>query len=134
MMAKMGKTTFRMGPMRAGLARDGAGCRAQRPQSLPARLRAVATGALDLAGRARLVSAAFGRPGGLLIHLHSEKRDAMSEHHKALIYTMVLVSASDSNMTDREMTTIGEIVSHLPIFADYDLKKLTKDTEACAGL
>jgi tellurite resistance protein len=37
-------------------------------------------------------------------------------------------------MTDRELKTIGEIVSHLPVFADYDRKKLTKDTEACAGL
>jgi len=58
----------------------------------------------------------------------------MSDHHKALIYTMVLVSASDSNMTDRELKTIGEIVSHLPVFADYDLKKLTKDAQACAEL
>lgn len=58
----------------------------------------------------------------------------MSEHHKALVYTMVLVSASDSNMTDRELQTIGEIVSHLPVFADYDRKRLTKDAEACAEL
>ena len=58
----------------------------------------------------------------------------MSEHHTALVYTMVLVSASDSNMTDRELGTIGEIVSHLPIFADYDRKRLTKDAEACAEL
>jgi tellurite resistance protein len=58
----------------------------------------------------------------------------MSEHHTALVYTMVLVSASDSNMTDRELGTIGEIVSHLPIFADYDRKRLTKDAETCAEL
>lgn len=58
----------------------------------------------------------------------------MSEHHKALVYTMVLVSAADSNMTDRELQTIGEIVSHLPVFADYDRNRLTKDTEACAQM
>lgn len=58
----------------------------------------------------------------------------MSEHHKALVYTMVLVSAADTNMTDRELGTIGEIVSHLPVFADYDRKRLTKDAEACAEL
>lgn len=58
----------------------------------------------------------------------------MSEHHTALVYTMVLVSAADSNMTDRELGTIGEIVSHLPVFADYDRKRLTKDAEACAEL
>lgn len=58
----------------------------------------------------------------------------MSEHHTALVHTMVLVSAADSNMTDRELGTIGEIVSHLPIFADYDRERLTKDAEACAAL
>src|SRR3546814_4083335 len=47
---------------------------------------------------------------------------------------MVLVSASDSNMTDRELGTIGEIVSHLPVFADYERKRLTKDAQACAEL
>src|SRR3546814_6343769 len=62
------------------------------------------------------------------------ERDAMSEHHTALVYTMVLVSASDSNMTDRERGTIGEIVSHLPVFADYERKRLTKDAQACAEL
>lgn len=58
----------------------------------------------------------------------------MSEHHTALVYTMVLVSASDSNMTDRELQTIGEIVSHLPVFADYDRKRLPKEAQACAEL
>lgn len=58
----------------------------------------------------------------------------MSEHHTALVYTMVLVSAADSNMTDSELKTIGEIVSHLPVFADYDRERLTKDAQACAEL
>src|SRR3546814_8898528 len=47
---------------------------------------------------------------------------------------MVLVSAADSNMTDRELQTIGEIVSHLPVFADYDRKRLPKEAQACAEL
>jgi tellurite resistance protein len=58
----------------------------------------------------------------------------MSEHHTALVYTMVLVSAADSNMTDSELKTMGEIVSHLPVFADYDSKRLPKDAQACAEL
>jgi tellurite resistance protein len=58
----------------------------------------------------------------------------MSQHHTALVYTMVLVSAADSDMTDPELKTIGEIVSHLPVFADYDPKNLTKDAQACAEL
>ena len=31
----------------------------------------------------------------------------MSEHHTALVYTMVLVSAADRDMTDSELMTIG---------------------------
>ena len=31
-------------------------------------------------------------------------------HHKALIYTMVMVSAADSEMTDEEIMVIGEEV------------------------
>ncbi|MGD1877129.1 MAG: tellurite resistance TerB family protein [Kiloniellaceae bacterium] len=58
----------------------------------------------------------------------------MSQHHTALVYTMVLVSAADSEMTDSELKTIGEIVSHLPVFADYDTQNLTKDAQACAEL
>ncbi|GAB4223688.1 MAG: tellurite resistance TerB family protein [Kiloniellaceae bacterium] len=58
----------------------------------------------------------------------------MSQHHTALVHTMVLVSAADREMTDAEMKTIGEIVSHLPVFADYDLKNLPKEAQACAEL
>ncbi|MEO3427293.1 tellurite resistance TerB family protein [Pelagibius sp. CAU 1746] len=58
----------------------------------------------------------------------------MSQHHTALVHTMVLVSAADRDMTDAELKTIGEIVSHLPVFADYDLEKLPKEAQACAEL
>lgn len=58
----------------------------------------------------------------------------MIDHHAALIYTMVLVSAADREMTDAEMQTIGDIVKHLPIFADFDPAKLTTTAEACAEL
>jgi len=54
----------------------------------------------------------------------------MAQHHTALVHTMVLVSAADRDMTDSEMKTIGEIVSHLPVFADYDLKRLPKEADA----
>jgi tellurite resistance protein len=50
----------------------------------------------------------------------------MIDHHTALIYTMVLVSAADSNMTDAEMAIIGDIVGHLPIFRDYDRSQLSR--------
>ena len=40
--------------------------------------------------------------------------------HTALIYVMVLMSAADSDMTDRELYTMGEIVRVLPVFRDYN--------------
>lgn len=58
----------------------------------------------------------------------------MLSHHAALIYVMVMVSAADRNMTDAELHTIGEIVSFLPIFRDYDPSMLPKTTIACAEL
>jgi len=58
----------------------------------------------------------------------------MITHHAALIYVMVMVSAADRNMTDAELGMIGEIVSFLPIFRDYDAALLPKTTAACAEL
>jgi tellurite resistance protein len=58
----------------------------------------------------------------------------MTDHHEALIYAMLMVSASDGNMTDAEMNTIGEIVNHLPVFQDYDLEKLPKAAQGFAQL
>jgi tellurite resistance protein len=52
----------------------------------------------------------------------------------ALIYIMVMVSAADSDMADAELRIIGDIVNHLPIFADYDKKRLTQDLRACATM
>jgi tellurite resistance protein len=56
----------------------------------------------------------------------------MIDHHAALIYTMVLVSAADSNMTDNEISTITDVVGHLPIFRDYDRSKLMPTLNAFA--
>jgi tellurite resistance protein len=58
----------------------------------------------------------------------------MIDHHAALIYTMVLVSAADTDMTDAELQIIGDIVNHLPVFRDYDRKRLTRDLKECAQL
>jgi len=52
----------------------------------------------------------------------------------ALIYIMVMVSAADSDMADSELRITGDIVNHLPIFADYDKKRLTQDLKSCAAL
>jgi tellurite resistance protein len=58
----------------------------------------------------------------------------MISHHDALIYTMVLVSAADSNMTDAELHSMGEAVLHLPVFQDFDRKHLPKVSRDCARL
>jgi tellurite resistance protein len=57
---------------------------------------------------------------------------APMSHHTALIYTMVMVSAADSEMTDAEIMAIGEEVQRLPIFRDYDITLLPKAAAACA--
>jgi tellurite resistance protein len=58
----------------------------------------------------------------------------MINHQTALIYTMVLVSAADRNMSDAELRIIGDNVRDLPVFADYDRDRLTKQLDECAKL
>lgn len=53
------------------------------------------------------------------------------DHHDALIYAMVTTSAVDRTMTDAELGRIGEIVSQLPVFADYDSSKLVDASQSC---
>jgi tellurite resistance protein len=54
--------------------------------------------------------------------------------HTALIYTMVIMSAADSDMTDVELGIIGEMVRTLPAFKDFDADLLPKIAEDCAEL
>ncbi len=56
------------------------------------------------------------------------------DHHAALIFAMVTMSAVDRTMTDAELARIGEIVSNLPVFADFDQERLVKTAEACGGV
>ncbi|MHA1536849.1 MAG: tellurite resistance TerB family protein, partial [Alphaproteobacteria bacterium] len=58
----------------------------------------------------------------------------MLDHHTALIYTMVLVSAADGQMSDAELRTIGEVVSYLPIFDDYETRNLPVVAGDCAEI
>ncbi len=58
----------------------------------------------------------------------------MIDHQSSLIYTMVLVSAADREMTDAELTTIGDSVKHLPVFRDYDPRKLVTTAAQCAEM
>ncbi len=56
----------------------------------------------------------------------------MINHHDALIYTMVLASAADSDMSNSELHRIGETVRDLPVFRDYDPERLTRTAAECA--
>ena len=58
----------------------------------------------------------------------------MINHQSALIYTMVLISAADREMTDAELQTIGDSVKHLPVFRGYDQKRLVATAAECAEL
>lgn len=54
--------------------------------------------------------------------------------HSALIYTMVLASAADSEMTTPEVGVMSEIIKLLPVFKNYDLSTLSSTAAACAEL
>ncbi len=58
----------------------------------------------------------------------------MLDHHRGLIYTMVIVSAADSDMPDEELRIIGDIVGDLPIFRDFDRRALPKVLNDCTEL
>lgn len=58
----------------------------------------------------------------------------MLTHQAALIYTMVLVSAADRDMTDPELQMIGDIVRHLPAFSGFDSGDLPRTASLCVDL
>lgn len=54
--------------------------------------------------------------------------------HEALIYGMILVSASDSSMTDAEMARIGRLTRFLPVFDGFDEEELIRVARDCTAL
>ncbi len=56
------------------------------------------------------------------------------DHHSALIYTMVLIAASDREMRDDELRRIGDIVRRLPVFRDFDENDLPDVARQCATM
>ncbi len=52
----------------------------------------------------------------------------------ALIYAMVLISASDSKMSDEELIVIGDIVKSLPVFKGFDNNNLVAVAQTCAEI
>ena len=55
----------------------------------------------------------------------------MLDPHGALIYTMVIVSAAESNLDDRELEVIGSIIRRLPVFRDFDRQTLPRLLDGC---
>lgn len=55
-------------------------------------------------------------------------------HHAALIYTMVVVSAADGNMSENELHAIGTITKTLPVFHDFDEHRLLQASQECASI
>jgi len=58
----------------------------------------------------------------------------MLDHHRALIYTMVIVSAADNELPEAELRIIGDIVGDLPVFRDFDRAELPRVLNDCTEL
>ena len=52
----------------------------------------------------------------------------------ALIYAMVLISASDSQMSDEELIVMGDIVKSLPAFKNFDNNNLVSVAQSCGDI
>ena len=55
-------------------------------------------------------------------------------HHTALIYTMVIISASDGSMSEKELKVIGELTKSLPAFIGFDHSRLLAICQECAQI
>ena len=53
---------------------------------------------------------------------------------EAVIYLMVMASASDGAIRNEELRTIGRIVRSFPLFSDADENGLVETAEACGAL
>lgn len=58
----------------------------------------------------------------------------MINHHAALIYTMVIMSAADRDMSDAELGAMTDMVGHLPVFRDYDKSMISKTSASCVEM
>jgi tellurite resistance protein len=58
----------------------------------------------------------------------------MATIQEALIYLMVVVSASDRDMSDRELAKIGTAVRTLPVFEGFDLDRVLPVARECQQL
>lgn len=55
-------------------------------------------------------------------------------HHAALIYVMVIVSAADGAMNEKELVAIGDLTRRLPVFRDFDHDRLLTLAQDCTAI
>jgi tellurite resistance protein len=55
-------------------------------------------------------------------------------HHTALVYVMVIMSASDGSMSEKELKIIGELTKSLPSFIGFDHSRLLAVCQECAQI
>ncbi|MFV2091620.1 MAG: tellurite resistance TerB family protein [Hyphomicrobiales bacterium] len=55
-------------------------------------------------------------------------------HHTALVYVMVTMSAVDGKMKDQEIRRIGNIVRNLPVFDGFSEERLVPVAQECAAI
>jgi uncharacterized membrane protein YebE (DUF533 family) len=53
---------------------------------------------------------------------------------EALVYVMVTMAAADSNLSERELAGIGNLVDTLPIFDGYSRDQLVESANICTGI
>jgi len=64
----------------------------------------------------------------------SAERVAQLTPQEAVIYLMVMASASDGRINEQELRTIGRVVRSFPLFSDADEQALVATAEACGRL
>lgn len=60
--------------------------------------------------------------------------EQVAEVHEALVFAMVTIAAVDREISDNELQRIGRIVSHLPVFRDFNPDSLVHTAEACGNM
>jgi tellurite resistance protein len=55
-------------------------------------------------------------------------------HHAALVYVMVVVSAADGAMNDKELKAIGDLTRTLPVFKGFDRDRLLALAQDCSAI
>jgi len=55
-------------------------------------------------------------------------------HHEALLYVMVTMSAVDRQMTDTELARIGNLATNLPVFKEFDENQVVRIAQTCGEI